>query len=109
MDNVFGRMYQHLVHWMATVKEPQWARECEWRAMFQADDDSAVLVRHRDGSVPFLTFNVRNDWKYDDALPLVEMILGPRCPEETERRVRALLALRGYEHVPVSRSRVEAS
>lgn len=100
-EYVFGRTYQHLIHWIATVKSADWTEEREWRAMFQADEDASRLFRYRGRSIPFLTFDLRDERKYGGALPLLEVLVGRKFDSAAEQSVRTLLDKRGYAHVPV--------
>ena len=98
--------YMHLIHWMATVKEAEWASEREWRMMLQVGENERPFVRRRAspaGLVPFITCEGRNEVEFDGRLPFLDITVGPRSDADAVERLTRFLRSRGYD-VDVKRS-----
>jgi len=85
----------------ATIKNPAFSEECEWRTVVGYPGALAPLAltkvrRARVGLVPYCTLCMNGDSK-GRSLPLKEIVVGPRVDGLQLNALRTYLATHGYE------------
>ncbi|MFQ5948420.1 MAG: DUF2971 domain-containing protein [Acidimicrobiia bacterium] len=97
-----------LVGFAFSFKDPAWAEEQEWRAVYVIPDGELEGVQFRPGggvAVPYVSLEMGTD--PDDRLPIREIVQGPRVDTDTAvRSLELLLAGNGYSDVDITVSSV---
>ena len=97
-----------LVGFAFSFKDPAWAEEQEWRAVYVVPDGELEGVQFRPSggvAVPYISLEMGTD--PDGRLPIREIVQGPRV--DSDRAVRSLellLASNGYSDVDITFSAV---
>lgn len=97
-----------VVGFVFSFKDPAWAEEQEWRAVYLVPNGEleGVQFRPRGGvAVPYVNLPMGTD--PDGRLPIREVVLGPRVDTDTAvRSLELLLASNGYPDVDITVSSV---
>jgi hypothetical protein len=97
-----------LVGFAFSFKDPAWAEEQEWRAVYVVPDGELEGVEFRPSggvAVPYVSLEMGTD--PDGRLPIREIVQGPRVDTDTAvRSLELLLASNGYSDVDITVSSV---
>jgi hypothetical protein len=97
-----------LVGFAFSFKDPAWAEEQEWRAVYVVPDGELEGVQFRPSggvAVPYINLKMGTD--PDDRLPIREIVQGPRADTDTAvRSLKLPSASNGYSDVDITVSSV---
>ena len=97
-----------LVGFAFSFKDPAWAEEQEWRAVYVVPDGELEGVQFRPSNgvaVPYVRLEMGTE--PDGRLPIREIVQGPRLDTDTAvRSLEMLLASNGYSDVDITVSSV---
>jgi Protein of unknown function (DUF2971) len=97
-----------VVGFVFTFKDPAWAEEQEWRAVYVVPSGALEGVRFRPGggvAVPYVNLAIGTG--PEGGLPIREIVVGPRVDTDTAvRSLELLLASSGYSDVDITLSSV---
>jgi hypothetical protein len=106
-----GRVFAalgELVGFAFSFKDPAWAEEQEWRAVYVVPDGELEGVEFRPSggvAVPYVSLEMGTE--PDGRLPIREIVQGPRVDTDTAvRSLELLLASNGYSEVDITVSSV---